>query len=436
MSGTLIITVEDGSGRQFVTGTAEDTILVGRSSMADLRLVSAAISAVHVKVVANGGIVRVQDLGSKNGSFLDERQLPPQQLVDVPPGGVLDLGATFRLTFSWGAAPAAAENPFAEGEVEEDDGTARLHPAALLALREKFEKREAAAAQPAPPATPPQTFRSPAAVPLEDVAVAPPLISQVTAPQPPALDLPWTGREVAAVSAPGPASTPTRTPYQQASSPAPAVRGRISLGGTADAASFGASQAPQEPGSATVARVRVAPTSGVATTSSAPAITARPAPSPPAQRGPVRAPFPTLPPSSSALDSASALAMPTAAQADNGARRSTSQEPLGELRVRLSSGEELGSATPSRAAIESNSTGRRTGPARATAHRRTSQESPRRTSSRLPVSARQRRGPLRIALVAAAGAAILGVFAWLTLHVITSSADARPPRHRSGTEAR
>jgi hypothetical protein len=436
MSATLIIAVEDGSGRRFVTGTAEDTILVGRSSMADLRLVSAAISAVHVKVVASSGIVRVQDLGSKNGSFLDERQLPPQQLVDVPPGGVLDLGATFRLTFSWGAAPAAAENPFAEGEVEEDDGTARLHPAALLALREKFEKREAAT-KPAPPASPPpQTFRVPAAVPPHEVAVAPPRISQETSPQPPSLDLPWTGREVAAVSAPRAASTPTRTPYQQASSPAPAVRGRISLGGTADAASFGAGQAPQEPGSATVARVRVDPISGIATMSSAPAITGRPAPSPPAQQTPVRARFPTLSPSSPALDSASALAMPTAYQADSSARRSTSQEPLGELRVRLSSGEELGSATPSRAEVESDSTGRRTGPARRTAHRRTSEESPRRMSSRRPVNARHGRRPLRIALVAAAGAAILSLFAWLTLHVITSSADSPSPTLRSGSEAR
>ena len=434
MSEGLIITVEDGSGRRFVTGTADDTILVGRSSMADLRLVSAAVSAVHVKVVASDGIVRVQDLGSKNGTFLDERPLPPQELVDVPPGGVLDVGATFRLTFSWGVAPSAAENPFAEGELEEDDGTARLHPAALLALREKFEKRQAAAAQPAVPPPPPQTLRLPAAVPLDEVAVAPPRISPATAPQPPSLDLPWTGAEVAAVSAPRPASMPTRTPYQ-ALSPGPAMRGRISLGETADAASFGAGQAPQEPGSATVARVRVDPISGIATTSSAAAITARPTPSRPAQQARVPAPFPTLSPGSSAPDSASALAMPTVYQADNGARSSTSQEPLGELRVRLSSGEELGSAT-SRAALESDYSGRRTGPARTTAHRRTSHESPRRTSSRRLVHSRPKRRPWRVPLLAAAAVAILGLFSWLTLHVITSSADSAAPRHRNGIEAR
>lgn len=258
MSESLIIAVEDGAGRRFVTGTSAGIILVGRSHMADLRLVNAAVSAVHLKLIVDKGLLRVQDLGSKNGTFLDHRQLPAQQVVEVPPASELDLGATFRLTFSWGELPAACENPFSEGEVEEDDGTARLHPAALSALREKIEGRQA--------------------VTLEAQGSAPSALggSSVPPSQPPSLRLPWMRRDVVE----GPASPPQRAADPGAAGAAPVGRGRITLAGTADAASFGANQASPQPGNATVARVRLGALSSTPSADPAVAPPARAMPSP------------------------------------------------------------------------------------------------------------------------------------------------------------
>lgn len=438
MGDSLIITVEDGSGRRFVTGTSDDTILVGRSPMADLRLMSAAVSAVHVKLVAGDGVIRAQDLGAKNGTTLDDRALPPQELVEVPSGSVLDVGATFRITFSWGSAPAAVENPFAQGEVEEDDGTARLHPAALLALRERLEKREAASERGRPSLPEPPTFPSPATFPVETPPAPSLSLAGMAPPQPPSLDLPWMGRDATAApaSAPTPATAPAAIAPKQISRPAPSARGRISLSGTADAASFGVGEMPQEPGSATVVRAPIGPSQTAAPVRSAPSIPAASAPLPLPAQGPAPNTYPMQSASASPFHAPFPAAVAPALPADGHPGRSPSQEPPGELRVRLSSGEELRSTTPSRSNDSgAASSSRRTGASRTTGSRRTLQESPRRTASRRPVNRRPSR-PWLLPMIAAAVVVVLGAFAWVTVRVTTSTGDQPAPRHRHESEQR
>lgn len=111
----LIITVERADGQRFVAGRSEETTLIGRSSMADLRLVDPAISAVHIKVLAQRGRVHVQDLGSKNGTWLDGHPLTPQRPVEVEAGAVVDLARAFRISFAWGDLPGGTSNPFCRG---------------------------------------------------------------------------------------------------------------------------------------------------------------------------------------------------------------------------------------------------------------------------------------------------------------------------------
>lgn len=432
MSEALIIRVEDGSGRQFVTGTSDDTILVGRSPMADLRLVSAAVSAVHVKLLIGQRVIRAQDLGSKNGTFLDDRQLPAQQLVEVPSGSVLDIGATFRLTFSWGELPAARENPFEEGEVEDDDGTARLHPAALLALREKLEKRQALARSAAAPSHEPEVLRVPPSISQEARAAHSPLsVTNGPSPQPPSLDLPWTSREVTGGAAALPSPARPTLPPPQTVEPVHTGRGRITLAGTADAATLGADQTPHEPGSATVARVRigsvpsVAPAGPVTTTPTGSA----PSSSTPPPRAPTVAPSPIAAGTPSRLSS-----FPVASPLS--AATGSPLAPLGELRVRLSNGEELRTTHPSHPEDRYDAPiSRRPVTSRRTADRRASPANPRRTGNGHVVDhrrGRSRRGPV----IAAAAIAVVGALVWLTLHLVTSSNDSPPPRGHHESEAR
>ena len=68
--------------------------VIGRGEQAHLRPSSELISRMHCSIKIDGGQVTVEDLGSRNGTFINERQLPGPQVVKV--GDVLRVG---RLQF-------------------------------------------------------------------------------------------------------------------------------------------------------------------------------------------------------------------------------------------------------------------------------------------------------------------------------------------------
>lgn len=84
---TILLHVRTGAEHQLGA-----RYLIGRSAVCQLRLDSASISGVHAELVWNGHRWRVQDLGSRNGTFVDDDKLEP--------GEQRMLGPTSTLTFA------------------------------------------------------------------------------------------------------------------------------------------------------------------------------------------------------------------------------------------------------------------------------------------------------------------------------------------------
>lgn len=88
-------------------------ILIGRAEDAKFRIRDERISRRHCELTADEGIVRIRDLGSTNGTFLNDEQLQKGMTVDVPPDAVVRVGScVFRVEYD---APAA--RPVTAGEV-------------------------------------------------------------------------------------------------------------------------------------------------------------------------------------------------------------------------------------------------------------------------------------------------------------------------------
>ena len=66
------------------------TITIGREAHCDIVLDDAAVSKTHVRLDFASDGVRVRDVGSGNGTFIDERRISS---AAWPPGSVLRLGA-------------------------------------------------------------------------------------------------------------------------------------------------------------------------------------------------------------------------------------------------------------------------------------------------------------------------------------------------------
>lgn len=91
--------------------------LVGRSSLARLRLNEPSVSAEHAMISWNGHAWQVQDLGSKNGTTVDGRRLVPGERVVLQRGAVLTFGsAGNRWTLADASPPRAMALPRDEGE--------------------------------------------------------------------------------------------------------------------------------------------------------------------------------------------------------------------------------------------------------------------------------------------------------------------------------
>ncbi len=86
---TLEIVEGPGAGQQLTLGRA---IVVGRADDADLVLEDGEVSRHHARVTPSPGFATVEDLGSANGTFLNQNELVGPARLD--PGDELLLGVT------------------------------------------------------------------------------------------------------------------------------------------------------------------------------------------------------------------------------------------------------------------------------------------------------------------------------------------------------
>lgn len=95
-SQPLILEIQTGKhkGRRIRLTDAEMTI--GRGENSSIRIASAEVSRDHCKLIAENGRVRVVDLKSRNGTFIDGRPVDGEKILN--PGGLLTVGPlTFLL---------------------------------------------------------------------------------------------------------------------------------------------------------------------------------------------------------------------------------------------------------------------------------------------------------------------------------------------------
>lgn len=84
-------------------------IIVGRSEEAKFRIQQDRVSRKHCEFFAADGRVFVRDLGSTNGTFLEDEQVPTSAKVPVPSGAVVRVGSlVFRVDYAEEAAAAVA----------------------------------------------------------------------------------------------------------------------------------------------------------------------------------------------------------------------------------------------------------------------------------------------------------------------------------------
>jgi hypothetical protein len=111
--GRPLLVVEEGPD----AGTSmalDQTLILGRSQEAEFVLADPDISRRHVEIAVRGDALVVKDLGSKSGTFLDDRQLASSDTV-WRVGQKLALGSTV-LSFSYPAAEALRERERAPDE--------------------------------------------------------------------------------------------------------------------------------------------------------------------------------------------------------------------------------------------------------------------------------------------------------------------------------
>ena len=74
------------------TVVVKSDVVIGRSTDCQLRIASSEVSRRHCLLSVTPASVRVRDLGSSNGTFVDGRPISPETDVPLSPGSSLSIG--------------------------------------------------------------------------------------------------------------------------------------------------------------------------------------------------------------------------------------------------------------------------------------------------------------------------------------------------------
>lgn len=88
----VFLKVAAGSHAGKEIALASEKFLIGRSDSCQLRPKSDSVSRRHCVLVVRDGRVLVQDLKSRNGTFVNEKRLPPDRAKVLKPGDMLRVG--------------------------------------------------------------------------------------------------------------------------------------------------------------------------------------------------------------------------------------------------------------------------------------------------------------------------------------------------------
>lgn len=77
------------------------TTVIGRSTECDLKISSSEVSRIHCRITVKDDAVFIEDLGSANGTFVNDKMLTPRQVTLLDPGTKITIGpAEFLVDYS------------------------------------------------------------------------------------------------------------------------------------------------------------------------------------------------------------------------------------------------------------------------------------------------------------------------------------------------
>jgi predicted component of type VI protein secretion system len=101
-------------------------VLIGRADEAKFRIRDDRISRRHCELTFEDDVVRIRDLGSTNGTFLDDEQIERNAPVEVPPNAIVRVGSCkFRVEYE---SPAEKTAVGQGGLAEANDATVHESP--------------------------------------------------------------------------------------------------------------------------------------------------------------------------------------------------------------------------------------------------------------------------------------------------------------------
>lgn len=93
----LVVAIE-GQPNRTVHPLQGETILIGRGTMNDIIILEPEISRLHLKLVRTGANYTVQDVGSTNGSRLNDNEMKTE--MSLQPGDVIRVGQTITMYYT------------------------------------------------------------------------------------------------------------------------------------------------------------------------------------------------------------------------------------------------------------------------------------------------------------------------------------------------
>ena len=167
MQAVLVMFRSDGERRSF--SIARDITVVGRREDCDLRIPLGDVSRKHCRIVRDGDALKLEDLGSSNGTYLNGRRVQKEALLS--PGDTVQVGPVVFVLQINGEPPDEELRPVTEPTAPVADVTAAaatpreggpLNPTAQSEYGEIGEIEELEPVdEPTMPPPPPQRMRPP-----------------------------------------------------------------------------------------------------------------------------------------------------------------------------------------------------------------------------------------------------------------------------------
>ena len=105
MATSFLLTIIEGPAAGQQTELARRSLLLGRDPACDLVINDVEVSRRHARLIAQSGGYAIEDLGSTNGTFVDELRI--KSVVPLKPGAIIRLGDSVRLSFAAATADEA-----------------------------------------------------------------------------------------------------------------------------------------------------------------------------------------------------------------------------------------------------------------------------------------------------------------------------------------